>query len=72
MAYNGYDKVWLSEFYNNVSPKDRAQDFNLNQFKLKVNDTLGKDEKITTNFEQNNNKITTDNDEDVINKTVLG
>ena len=37
------------------------QDINLNQLKLKVNDTSKKDEKLTTNFEPSN-------DEDVIKK----
>ena len=50
MAYISYDKLWRSEFYNNVSAKNRVQDFNLNQIKLKVNDTFRKEEKITTNF----------------------
>ena len=36
--------------YKNVSTKDRVQDRNLNQLKLKVIDTYKKDEKITTNF----------------------
>ena len=30
MAYISYDKLWRSEFYNNVSAKDRVQDINLN------------------------------------------
>ena len=51
MAYVRYNKLWRSEFYNNVSAKDRVQDIKLNQLKLKVNDTYEKDEKITTNFE---------------------
>ena len=50
MAYISYDKSWHSEMYNNVSTKDRVQDRNLNQLKLKVNDTYKKYEKITTNF----------------------
>ena len=51
MAYARYYKLWRSEFYNNVSAKDRVQDINLNQLKFKVNDTYKKDEKITTNSE---------------------
>ena len=39
MAYISFDNLWRSEFYNNVSAKDRVQDINLNQIKLKVNDT---------------------------------
>ena len=45
MAYIGYDKLWRSEFYINVSAKDRVQDINLNQMKLKVDDTYKKDGK---------------------------
>ena len=36
-------------FHNEVSAKNRVQDFN--QIKLKVNDTYKKSEKITTDFE---------------------
>ena len=50
MAYFSYDKVWRSEYNNNVSAKDRVQDNNLEQLKLKVNDSYKKDEKITINF----------------------
>ena len=50
--------MWRSDFYINVSAKDREQDLNLNQFKLQVNDTYKEDEKITTFFD----------DADVINK----
>ena len=39
MVYIPYDKLWISEFNNNVSAKDRVQDINLNQLKLKVNNT---------------------------------
>ena len=41
-AYKSYDKLWRSEFYSNVSAKDRVQDLNLDQLKLKVNDTYKK------------------------------
>ena len=51
MAIISYDKLWRSEFYNNVSAKDREQNTSLNQLKLKVNQTCKRDEKITTNFE---------------------
>ena len=44
MAYIGFDKLWRSEFSNNVSEKDRVQDKNLNQLKLKFNDAYKKDE----------------------------
>ena len=40
------------------------QDVNLDQLKIKVNDTYKKDEKITTKFQAVN-------DEDVINKSCL-
>ena len=33
--------------YNNVSAKDRVQDMNYYQKKLKVGDTYSKDEKLT-------------------------
>ena len=42
---------WRSGFYNIVSAKDRVQDINLYQIKIRVNDTYKKDEKITTKFE---------------------
>ena len=42
MAYISYQKLWRSEFYNNVSAKDRAQDINIHQIKIKVNDTYKK------------------------------
>ena len=64
MAYNKYDKLWRSEFYNNVSAKDKVQDINLNQLKPTTNDTYRKDEKITTNFQLFE-------DEDVINKAYI-
>ena len=64
MAYFSYDKLWRSEYYRNVSAKDRKQDINLNQLKLKVNDTYKKGKKITTKFEPAH-------DEDVINKAYL-
>ena len=59
MAYKSYDNLWRSEFYNNVSSKNIVKDFNLNQLKLKVNDTYKKDEKVTN--------IEPSHDEDVIN-----
>ena len=45
MAYITFDKLWRSEFYNNVSSKDGVQDINFNQLKLKVNDTFKKKKK---------------------------
>ena len=54
MAYLSYDKLWRTEFYNNISANGRVQDLNLKQVKLKVNDTFKKDEKITTKFKPSN------------------
>ena len=58
MAYIRYDKLCRSEFYNNVSAKDRVQDLNLNQIKLKVNDndTYKKDDKIATKIEHSHDE----------------
>ena len=50
MAYISYNKLWGSEFDDNVSKRDKLQDLKINQLKLKVNDTYTKDEKLTTNF----------------------
>ena len=61
MAYKSDDKLWRSEFYNNVSEKDRVQVKNLNQLKFKVNVFYKKDENINTNFEGSD-------DEDVLNE----
>ena len=51
-------------FFKNVSAKNRVQDNNLTQLKIKVNGTFKKDEKVTTNFEPFD-------DSDVINKAYL-
>ena len=64
MAYISYNKLWESEFDGIVSRRDKLQDLNINQLKLEVHDTYKKDEKLTTNFEPNDN-------EDVINKGYL-
>ena len=64
MAYISYNKLWESEFDGIVSKRDKLQDLNINQLRLKVHDTCEKDEKITTNFEAVDN-------EDVINKSYL-
>ena len=45
MAYISYDISWRSDFYNNLSAKYRVQDINLNQLKLKVNNSYKKDKK---------------------------
>ena len=64
MAYVSYNKLWESEFDGIVSKRDKLQDSNINQLKLEVLDTYKKDEKLTTNFEP-------DDDSDVINKAYL-
>ena len=64
MTYISYDKLWRNEFFNNVCAKDRVPGVNLNQLKLKENDTSKKFEKISTNFKPAH-------DEDVINKAYL-
>ena len=64
MAYISYNKLWESEFDNIVSKRDKLQDLNINNLKLEVHDTYKKDEKISTNFEPNDNT-------DVINKGYL-
>ena len=51
MAYISYNKLWESEFDGIVSKRDKLQDANINQLKLKVYDAYKKDEKLTTNFE---------------------
>ena len=64
MAYIGYNNLWESEFHNIVSSKNRVQDIDFNELKLKVNDTNKKDERTTSNFQASN-------PEDVINKVFL-
>ena len=64
MAYISYNKLWESEFDGIVSKRDNLQDAYINQLKLEVHDTYKKDEKLTTNFEPNDNS-------DVINKGYL-
>ena len=61
MAYNSFETLGQSDFYNNVCAENRVHDINLNQLKLKVNDNYKKDGKITTNFKHVH-------DEDVISK----
>ena len=61
MAYISYIKHWESEFDGIVSKRDKLQDLNISQLKLKVHDTYKKDEKLKTNFELVD-------DSDVINK----
>ena len=64
MAYITQNKLWEAEFDGIVSKRDKIQDSNINQLKLKIHDTYGKDEKMTTTFEPTN-------DSDVINKGYL-
>ena len=64
MAYIRYDKEWRSEFYNNVSAKNRAQCKNLSQLKVEVNEICKIDESLITNFEPSNDKY-------VVNKVYL-
>ena len=64
MAYISYNKLWESEFDGIVSERDKLQDLNINNLKLEVHDTYKKDEKLTTNFEP-------DDESDVINKGYL-
>ena len=42
MACINYKNLWQTEIDNIVSTKDKMQDINLNQLKLKVNDTYEK------------------------------
>ena len=71
MAYKCYDKLWRSELYNNISPKDSVQDINLDQLKLKLNDTYKKDEKKTKKRPCNDGDVAPCNDGDVVNKAYL-
>ena len=64
MAYISYNKLWESEFDGIVSKRDKLQDLNINNLKLEIHDTYKKDEKLTTNFEP-------DDESDVINKGYL-
>ena len=51
MAYISHNNFWESEFDGMVSKRDKLQDLNINQLKLKVHDTYKKDEEIKTDFE---------------------
>ena len=64
MAFIPYKKIWESEFDGIVFKRDKLQDSNINQLKLKIRDFYKKNEKITTNFEPTD-------EPDVINKTHL-
>ena len=50
MAYIGYDELWRSDFYNNVSAIDKKQDKSLTQIKPKVNDTFFKKKQQNVNL----------------------
>ena len=39
MAYVSYNELWESKFDGIVSKRDKLQDLNINQLKLKVHDT---------------------------------
>ena len=56
MAYIIYNNFWESEFGGIVSKGDKLQDLYINQLKLEVHDTYGKDEEITSNFERIKNE----------------
>ena len=56
MEFESYETLWRSDVYNNVSAKNTVQVMNLDQIKLKVNDTYKKDDKITWSFEPSNDK----------------
>ena len=64
MAYFNNNYYWESEFDSIASSKDRVQDVNVNQLKLKVNDAYENYEKMTTKNEASV-------PEDVGNKTFL-
>ena len=64
MANIDFEKLWRSEIYRNVSEKDRVQDVELYQIKIKVNDIYRKEETLTTKFEPSI-------DEDVVDKSYL-
>ena len=64
MAYIIYNKLWEKEIGKIVFKKDKIKDMNINQLKLKLDESYEKDEKITTHFESVIN-------DDVINKTYL-
>ena len=39
MAYISYNELWVSEFDNIVSKRDKLQDMKINPIKLEVHDT---------------------------------
>ena len=64
LAFISSNKLWESDFDIIDSKKNKVQDMNIIQLKLKVHDTYRRDEKVTTYFEAVN-------DSDVINKDYL-
>ena len=64
MTYVSYNKLWVSEVDNIVFGKDKEQDINMNQIKLRAHDTYKKDEETTASSEPSN-------DEDAIKKAYL-
>ena len=64
MAYISCNKLWESEIDGIVSKRDKLQDSNISQLRLKMYDTYKKDEKKPTNIEATD-------DSDVINKAYL-
>ena len=56
MAYISYNKLRESEFDGIVSKRDRLQDSNISKLELEVHDSYKKDERLTTNFEPNDNE----------------
>ena len=64
MAFISYNKLWVSDFDNTVSKRDKLQDMKINQLKLEVHDSYKKDGKIRTSFKAVINP-------DVINKAYL-
>ena len=63
MAFISYIKMWEIEFDNIYFEKDKVEDMKINQFKLEVQDTYRKDEKISLRFQPTD-------DTDVINKAL--
>ena len=51
MTSISFGKILRNEFYKNVSARNRVQDKNPKQQKLKAKVTYKNDEKILTNFE---------------------
>ena len=50
MAYISDNILWENEFHYIVSKRDKLHDVNINQLKLELHDTYGKDEKNNNKF----------------------